>query len=186
MVFMFVIKGEICCDIFLWWPAATGRAAVMVMMFVEVERGGGEFVSSRVKSKSWYVSTVGIKFYGGHRYSEERCRGAYNLRNWYFKEKVGSSSSGAQNPGKLGKKGVNALQRATKQTTKAFRSSSLRYRWPMQCYFYDIIIICIHSSGTYFHIMRHHHFGLGASSLWKHTHLLISPPPSMTRDIIIL
>ena len=46
----------------------------MVMMFVEVERGGGEFVSSRVKSKSWYVSTVGIKFYGGHRYSEERCR----------------------------------------------------------------------------------------------------------------
>ena len=44
----------------------------MVMMFVEVERGGGEFVSSRVKSKSWYVSTVGIKFYGGHRYSEER------------------------------------------------------------------------------------------------------------------
>ena len=45
----------------------------MVMMFVEVERGGGESVSSRVKSKSWYVSTVGIKFYGGHRYSEERC-----------------------------------------------------------------------------------------------------------------
>ena len=50
----------------------------MVMMFVEVERGGGEFVSSRVKSKSWYVSTVGIKFYGGHRYSEERCTGTNN------------------------------------------------------------------------------------------------------------
>ena len=88
-------------------------------------------------------------------------RGAYNLRNWYFKEKVGSSSSGAQNPGKLGKKGVNALQRATKQTTKAFRSSSLRYRWPMQCYFYDIIIICIHSSGTYF-LFSHHE----TSSFW--------------------
>ena len=52
----------------------------MVMMFVEVERGGGEFVSSRVKSKSWYVSTVGIKFYGGHRYSEERCSWSTRMR----------------------------------------------------------------------------------------------------------